>query len=186
MKLTIRVLTVGSALLIAASVNLANAQFRDAGSKIRGEAMAGHEVQTYQRHAQDRAQMLYYYSQAPQPIPKQQAQELVAGVRKDLTAAEKALEKIKVERAKDKEVLDQIALIKKHQAKASEVCGMAEELCAKEHGDHVAVGDCCGQMWHELDAAQAETQKLLKMLKIEKLAAPPKGAVKPVEAAVKK
>jgi hypothetical protein len=39
-------------------------------------------------------------------------------------------------------------------------------------------------MWHELDAAKAETQKLLKMLKIDKLEAPKK--VDPQKATAKK
>lgn len=188
MKLTTSVLSLGSALLIAASVSLADAQVRDAGSKIRGEAMAGHELQTYQRHAQERAQIFYHYNQAAQPLPRQEAQEQVAAIRKDLTAAQKALDRIKAEHAKDKDVLAQIALIHKHQAKAAEVCGMAEAECAKHHGDQVLLGDCCSQMWHELDAAQTETQKLLKMLKIEKLAAPkaPAKTDKPVDAAPKK
>ena len=37
-------------------------------------------------------------------------------------------------------------------------------------------------MWHELDAAQVETQKLLKMLKIEKLPIPKKATDKKAEA----
>ncbi len=52
---------------------------------------------------------------------------------------------------------------------------MAEEQCLKEHGDHVAIADCCADMWHEIDHAQVETQKLLKMLKIEKLPIPKKA-----------
>ncbi len=51
---------------------------------------------------------------------------------------------------------------------------MAEEQCLKEHGDHVVIGDCCSEMWHELDHARTETAKLLKLLKIEKLE-PPKA-----------
>ena len=151
---------------------IASAQLRDAGSKIRGDALSGHELQSSQRHAQERSQTLYYYSQSKEPLPKQEAKELVGGIKKDLTAADKALAKLKAEHAKEPEVLKQIALIEKHQARAHEACGMAEEQCAKEHGDHVALCDCCTDMWHELDAAQVETQKLLKMLKIEKLPVP--------------
>lgn len=165
-------------LCLICTSQLALAQIRDAGSKIRDEAIGGHEVQTYQRHAQDRSQILYYYSQSQKPIPKEQAKELVSGVRKDLTASDKALAKIKAEHAKEPEVLKQIALIEKHHAKAHEVCGMAEEQCLKEHGDHVVIGNCCSEMWHELDAAQAETKKLLKMLKIETLEPPKKAAAK--------
>lgn len=148
----------------------------DAGAKIRGDAWNGGQVQTYQRHAQDRSQMLYYYTQPQSPVPKPLAQELVKGIKKDLTEADKALAKLKTDHAKEPEVVKQITLIEKHHAKAHEVCGMAEEQCLKEHGDHVMIAECCADMWSELDAAQIETQKLLKMLKIEKLPVPKKPA----------
>lgn len=147
---------------------------RDAGSKIRDGGMA-HGVQMYQRHAQDRSQMLYYYSQSQQPIPKAEAKELVTGIKTDLTAADKALAMLKAEHAQEPEVVKLITSIEKHHAKAHEACGMAEEHCLKEHGDHVAIGDCCSEMWHEVDAARSETAKLLKLLKIDKLD-PPKPA----------
>lgn len=150
-----------------------NSGVRDAGSKIRDGGMA-HGVQMYQRHAQDRSQVLYYYSQSQQPIPKVEAKELVTGIKTDLTAADKALAKLKAEHAKEPEVVKLITSIEKHHAKAHEVCGRAEELCLKERIDHVVIGDCCSEMWQEVDAARAETAKLLKMLKIEKLE-PPKN-----------
>ena len=71
-------------------------------------------------------------------------------------------------------------MIEKHHARANEVCSMAAEQCEKEHGDHVMVCDCCADMWHELDAAQAETQKLFKMLKIDKLPIPKKAGDKKI------
>lgn len=153
----------------------------DAGAKIRGDAWNGGQVQTYQRHAQERSQMLYYYTQPQTPVSKPQAQALVTGIKKDLTEADKALAKLKVDHAKEPEVVKQITLIEKHHARAHEVCGMAEEQCLKEHGDHVMIADCCADMWSELDAAQVETQKLLKMLKIEKLPVPKKATEKKVD-----
>ena len=122
--------------------------------------------------------MLFYYSQSKEPLAKTEAKELVTGIKKDLTAADKALAKLKADHAKEPEVLKQIALIEKHQARAHEVCGMAEEQCAKEHGDHVVICECCADMWTELDAAQVETKKLLKMLKIEELPIPKKATEK--------
>ena len=145
----------------------------DAGRKIR-DGGAAHGVQMYQRHAQDRSQVLYYYSQSQQPIPKVEAKELVTGIRRDLTDADKALAKLKTEHAKEPEVVKLISSIEKHHAKAREVCNMAEEQCLKEHGDHVVIGDCCSEMWHEVDHARADTAKLLKMLKIENLVPPKK------------
>jgi hypothetical protein len=146
----------------------------DAGAKLRGDAWNGGRVQTYQRHAQDRAQMLYQYAQPQSPVTKHEAKEVVGGIKKDLAEADKALAKLKADHAKEPEVVKQITLIEKHHAKAHEVCGMAEEHCLKEHGDHVAIANCCTDMWHEIDAAQVETNKLLKMLKIEKLPVPKK------------
>ena len=150
----------------------------EAGAKIRGDAWNGGRVQTYQQHAQDRSQMLYQYAQPQAPVTKQEAKELVTGIKKDLTEADKALAKLKADHAKEPEVVKQIALIEKHHAKAHEVCGMAEEHCLKEHSDHVAIADCCTDMWTEIDAAQVETKKLLKMLKIDKLPVPKKATDK--------
>lgn len=170
--------------LVVSSLALAQG-VRDAGSKIRGEAIPGYAAEMHQRNAQNRMQMLYYYSQAAQPLPKQEAKELVTGIKADITAADKALAQLKTQHAKEPEVVKLIDTIQKHHAKAQQVCGMAEEHCLKEHGDHVAIANCCTDMWHELDAAQAETQKLLKLLKIEKLV-PAKKAQEPAKAEVKK
>ncbi len=167
----------GLCLILASHIALA--QFRDAGSKIRGEAMAGHEVRTYQRHAQDRSEILYYHSQSQKPIPKEQSDELVTGIRKDLKASDAALAKLKAEHPRDAEVLKQIAIIEKHHAAAHAACSTAEDECLKEHGEQAMIGECCSNMWHELEAAQSETAKLLKMLKIEKLEPPKKVEPKP-------
>ena len=183
MKTILKPVAIAVCSVVFASQLASAQQFNPGRNKTLGEAMAGHEAQAYQGLAQQRAQTLYYYAQPQQPIsngqaqqliPMAQAKELVAGIKKDLSASDAALAKIKVERAKDPEVLKQIALIEKHHAKAHEVCGMAEEHCLKEQGDHVMIANCCSDMWHEIDAAQVETTKLLKMLKIEKLEAPKK------------
>ena len=176
---TLKILS-ASSLLALCFVLMSQVVFaqNDAGAKIRGDAWNGGQVRTYQRHAQDRSQMLFYYSQSKEPLAKTEAKELVTGIKKDLTAADKALAKLKADHAKEPEVLKQIALIEKHQARAHEVCGMAEEQCAKEHGDHVVICECCADMWNELDAAQVETKKLLKMLKIEELPVPKKATEK--------
>ncbi len=180
---TLKILSVSSlfALCFVLISQVAFAQ-NDAGAKIRGDAWNGGLVRTYQQHAQDRSQLLHHYAQPQTPVSKQEAKELVGGIKKDLTEADKALAKLKVDHAKEPEIVKQIALIEKHHAKAHEVCGMAEEHCLKEHGDHVAIANCCSDMWHEIDAAQSETQKLLKMLKIEKLPIPKKTADKKPEA----
>ena len=140
--------------------------------------MLGHQVQSSQQHAQDQAQTLYYHGQAKEPLPKDDAKELLAGMKKDLAAADKSLAKLKADFAKNKDAVELIESIKKHHAKAHEVCGMAEEACMKDHGDKVVVGDCCSEMYFEMEAAKADTTKLLKLLKIEKLETPKKPAPK--------
>ena len=108
---TLKILNVSSlfALCFVLMSQVAFAQ-RDAGSKIRGDTANSQEVQTYQRHAQDRSQILYYRSQSNEPLPKHEAKELVGGIKKDLTSADKALAKLKADHAKVPDVLKQIAL----------------------------------------------------------------------------
>lgn len=160
--------------LVLASQFAAAQQFNPGRIKALGEAMQGHEAQSYQHLAQQRAHTLYYYAQSKEPVPMTEAKELVAGIKKDLSASDAALAKLKVAHANEPEVVKLIDSIEKHHKKTHEVCGMAEEACAKEHGDHVVIGDCCSQMWHEIEAARVDTDKLLKLLKIEKLEPPKK------------
>jgi hypothetical protein len=145
-------------------------------SRTKQDALAGHATQTYQRHARENAHILYYYNQAPQPMPVAEAKAVVATVQQNLTAADKALAKLKAEHAKEPEVMKLITTIEKHHAKAHEACGMASEHCLKEHPDQAGIANCCTAMWTELTAAEKETEKLLKLLKIEKLE-PPKATV---------
>jgi hypothetical protein len=163
----------GSVLLLAGTAAVAQ-DFTKANHK-----MLGHQTQSYQQHAQDKSQTLYYYSQAQQPVPKTEAKDLLAGMKNDLKKSEAALAKLQAEFSKNKEAIELIDSIRKHHEKATEMCGMAEEASAKEEGDNVVVGDCCSEMYHELEAAKADTQKLLKTLKIEKLEPPKKPAAKP-------
>src|SRR5437762_13464181 len=73
---------------------------RDAGSKMRDEAITGHEYRAYQRAAQEKSQTLYHrYSYAPsqaqpqaqQPLGSpQRAKEVAGEIRKDLKTADAA------------------------------------------------------------------------------------------------
>ena len=164
--------------IVFASQNVGAQQFNPGRIKALGEAMQGHEHQAHQQLAQQRSQVLYYYAQSKEPVPMAEAKELVVGVKRDLAASDAALAKLKTAHAKEPEVVKLIESIEKHHAKAHEVCGMAEEACMKEHGDHVVIGNCCSEMYHEIDAAKSETAKLLKMLKIEKLDPPKKVEAK--------
>ena len=173
MKTVKLLVLIGTTALLNVAVGSAEDTYLRADHKLRAL-----ETRTYQQHAQDRAQTLYYYSQTQQPVPKPEAKDLVAGIRKDLAASEKALAALKAELAKDKDAIELVESIKKHHAKARDLCGMAEEACAKEEGDKVVIGDCCSEMWYELDAAKADTQKLLKSLKLDKLEPPKKVEAK--------
>ena len=181
--------TLHAAVVIGAVLSVSGAVARGANQPYfhAGWKMLGAEAVMGQQHAQDRAQTLYYYNQIPKTVPKSHddAKALVAGIKKDLGDADTALDKLKVEVAKNKEAVALIDSIKKHHAKAHEVCGMAEEICMKHHeGEDAALGDCCSDMWHEIDAAKADTAKLLKLLKIDKLEPPKKAEV--TKAAAKK
>jgi hypothetical protein len=169
----------GSVFLVVAGAAVAQ-DFLNADHK-----MLSHQIQSSQQHAQNQAQTLYYHGLAQQPLPKDEAKELVASMKKELAAADKALAKLKADVEKNKEAVELIDSIKKHHAKAHEHCGMAEEACAKPDGDKVVVGDCCSEMYFELEAAKADTQKLLKLLKIEKLEPPKKATTKAAPAAKK-
>ena len=163
----------GSVLFMSASVFAKDEPYLSAGHK-----MLGHQAQSYQQHAQDRVQTLYSYGPSKQSVPKAEAKELVDGIRKDLKASQTALAKLQAEFSKNKEAIALIDSIKKHHAKVEENCGMAEEACMKQDQDEAMIGDCCSVMYHELEAAKADTQKLLKLLNIEKPEPPKKSAAK--------
>lgn len=57
---------------------------------------------------------------------------------------------MKTHHAREPEVIKLITSIEKHHAKVHLVCGMAEEHCLKQYGDHVAMGDSCSEMWQEM------------------------------------
>lgn len=179
MKTTKAAIVIGMALSVSGLAMAADEPYFHAGWKMLGaQAFQG------QQHAQDRAQQLYYYNQIPAAAPtapksKDDAKEIIAGIRKDLADSNKALEKLKAEVAKtNKEAADLIESIKKHNAKAHEHCGMAEAACMKHDAESAALGDSSVDMYEELEAAKADTTKLLKLLKIDKLEAPKKSDAK--------
>lgn len=177
MKTMNAAIVIGAALLMSGTVALAQ---QDQPYFHAGWKMLGAQAFQGQQHAQDRTQQLYYYNQIPKTVPKSKddAKEIVAGIKKDLTDSNKALDKLKAEVAKNKEAVDLIESIKKHNAKVHEHCGMAEEALMKHEGESTELADCCADMYNELDAAKADTTKLLKLLKIDKLEPPKKADVK--------
>lgn len=181
-------LSVATMFLVAATGAFAqNTESLDAGRKIRDGAVS-HGVQMYQRHAQNRSQVLYYQTQTQPttktkvPVAKAEATDLISGIKSDLAGADKELAKLKADHPKEPEVLKLIASIEKHHANVRTACTLAEEHAKKEHHDHVALSDCSADMWHELEAGSAETTKLMKLLKVDKIE-PPKKPVAKKEAA---
>jgi hypothetical protein len=170
-----------AALGVLASAVTAWAQFdptvRDAGSKMRDEAITGHEYRAAQRSAQARSQTLYHYYAQPKPIvTKEQAKEAAVAIKKDIKEADTALAKLKKAHAKEPEVVKLIEGIEKHHAKAHEFCAMTEKELEEESAKSETMADCCSNAWHELEAAKSDTDKLFKMLNIKELEPPKKAA----------
>ena len=170
-------------LCIVATVQLGSTQ-GPVRQRVLAESMRGHELVIYQRHGQDRAQILYHHNHAAEPISIVDARDLVVAIRKDLKAAESALAKIKAHHLQEPDVLKQIAAIEKDHLKANEGCNLCEHECMKEQANPAVISECCSRIWHDLETAQYETKKLLRMFKIERLE-PPKRVESKAQAAAR-
>lgn len=144
-------------------------QFRDAGAKIRGDAWSGGQARTYQSHARDYSRFLYYQAQCEEGLTPAQAQQYVGAIKQNISAANKALDKVQSANAKDEAVKKSIEKIKKIHEGVLAHCETIEGECQKPDGSAVTICDCCVDMTKELDEASAETDKLLKHLKADPL-----------------
>src|SRR5258707_4212404 len=104
-------LAIGMIWLGVAQISLA--QIRDAGSKMRDEAITGHEMRMYQRHAQDHARILYRSEQAKQPVSVEKAQSHAKAIRENVVEASKSLESVAKTNADDKAIQKSAAAIRK-------------------------------------------------------------------------
>jgi hypothetical protein len=136
--------------------------------------MSGNRVRSNERHARSQAQTLYHVTQAPRPAPKDDVRELVAAIRKDLEASNKALAKLEAEFGKVKEAVALFESIKKHNALVAKDCEMCEKACEKPEVDNEMVAENASEIYYELEEAEADTEKLMKVLKIEELEVPKK------------
>lgn len=158
-----------AALIVSGSSAFAQ---RDAGSKARGDIYNFWGAQSSHRHAQDHTQSLYHYGQTQERIPVQQAQEYISSVKKSLETSQRSLAEIKKNNPDNKEALAAIAKVDKIQKKVLAECDhMAKDLVGDD-ADSTVICDCCVNMHKDLDAANAELEKVRKALKIEKLAVP--------------
>ena len=140
--------------------------------------MNTNRVRSNERHARSQAQTLYHVTQAPRPAPKDDVRELVAAIRKDLEASNKALAKLEAEFGKVKEAAALFESIKKHNAQVAKDCEACEKACEKPDADNVTIAENAADIYYELEDAEADADKLLKVLKIEDLEAPKKPTKK--------
>jgi len=140
--------------------------------------MNGNRVRSNERHARAQAQTLYHVTQAPKPAPKDDVRELVATIRKDLEASNKALARLEAEFGKVKEAVALFESIKKHNAKVAADCALCEKACEKPDADNEMIAENAADIYYELEDAEGDTDKLLKALKIEDLEAPKKPTKK--------
>ncbi|MBS1985896.1 MAG: hypothetical protein JST16_17180 [Bdellovibrionales bacterium] len=133
-----------------------------AGAKQKGQYNFW-EAQGWQHHAQNQARSLYNYSQTPQPTADQ-AQEHATAARKGVTSAQKSLAELKKSNPDNKEAQAAIAKIEEIQKKVLSHCEMCDKAIAKD--DHTGMAACCADIFHDLEAANAEMKKLQKALKI--------------------
>lgn len=164
---TISILSVCLVTLIFTSVS--NAQ-PDAGAKIRGDAWNGGQARTYQSHARDYGRFLYYQTKSDEGCTPEQAKQYVGAIRQNVQSANKALDKVQAAHAKDETVKKSVEAIKKMHDNVLTSCDTIDSETKKD-GDAkaVAICDCCVDIAGDLDKAGAETDKLLKHLKIDKL-----------------
>lgn len=176
---TIRSLMLGAALVLTATLT---AQAQNAASQARGDAhgtyeFQAHRLHTHQTHARDYAGIIFQQEQVKTPLPPEEKLEYVASVKQSITSANKALEKLEAAHPKDEVVKKSVEKIKALHKSALKHCDMCEGACKKPaEGSKDVISACCVDMVKDLDAAQAETEKLMKHLKIEKLTPLKKGA----------
>lgn len=133
----------------------------------------------YQRHARDYSQTLYYQSNSQAGLKPAQAQQYVGEIKKNVELSSKELKAIQAAHPNDARVKELIAKIEEHHAKVAGHCDMVKEEAEKSKLDHVKICDCCVDIDDELKAAQAETDALLKHLKMDNVPAMRKSSDKP-------
>ncbi len=121
----------------------------------------------YQNHARDYSHLIYHYSNSPAGVKPDQAQHYVSEIKKNLELSTKELKALQAAHPNDIHVKESIAKIEQLHAKVVGHCDMIKGECLKPTADGVKIGDCCVDIDHELKAAQAETDALLKHLKLD-------------------
>lgn len=178
MKTFLQALTIAGLLVASATPVLAQA---GAPIKARGAFGEGFwEAEKRQQHAQDHAQILYYYGQTQQPVPAEKVKEHSTAVRQNVAASQKSLTELKKAYADNKEVQAALAKIDAIHKKVGTHCDVLDEQAKAAKTDNVAIHACCADIYHELAEARAELAKLTKSLKISP-PEPPKKAAAPTD-----
>ena len=167
-----------AALVALTLVSSAFAQdLSDATRKFRGD-YGTNQSSTYNRHAQDYTRFMYNAPQLQPAAPLPVLQEQAKAVRQNTTKASDALKDVKAAHPKDAEAAKLVESIQKHYANVLTHCDMLDDCCKNKDATG-KLADCCVDIHHELEAAQLETDKLMKHLKVEPLAVPKKVPAKP-------
>ncbi|HET6879453.1 MAG TPA: hypothetical protein VFI31_04840 [Pirellulales bacterium] len=136
-----------------------------ADRKITGQYYLPHSTSAYHRSAREHARALNYYGQNYKAVPKEITQQHVAEVKRNVDAAKKELAKLKTEAAKDKKLQKPLAAMQAHLDKCEEYCQMLTDEAGKAGGsDNEAICDCCQKLENELEAAEAENDKIKAQL----------------------
>lgn len=154
---------------------------QNAASQARGDGhgnyeFEAHRVLTHQTHARDYSQIIYQQGQLKEGLPMTETQEYVGAIKKSVLSANKALDKLAAAHPKDDVAKKHVDKIKKLHQAALAHCEMCDGECKKAEGSKTVIADCCTEMTKNLNEARAETEKLMKHLKIERLPGEKKAA----------
>ena len=100
----------------------------------------------------------------------------MTAVRQNLDTCQKAIGELKKTNPENKEALAAIEKIEVIHKKVLGHCDQMDKQLKDGKGDSTEISACCADMHTDLDAADAEMNKLMKALKIEKLEPPTKAA----------
>jgi hypothetical protein len=152
--------------LLAAGTAPAQEELNErADRKITGEYYRPHTASTYNRSAYYNAQALGYYGRRYSQVPSETTKEHTAEIRRNVTAAQKETGKLKHEAKTNKDIDQHLKAIQAHQAKALALI----EKMEKSETDGKKLAEYSSQITKELHSAEAENEKLKKLLGVEPL-----------------
>jgi len=146
---------------------VAQAQFRDAGSKARGEysfytKSAGRSMRNAREYSQTYRE---YVRTAPaQKVNPEVAKETADSIGQYIAKAQKHMSWMRKQAVGDKVTLASLDVIDKNLADAAKSHAEMHETCLKDNIDAAASMDCCKVIDDSLAKAIAEHDKLMKTL----------------------